>query len=52
MLARTDQPAAPWTLIAAESKPFARVAVLETVNAAIEIGMRAHGIEPLPLDVG
>jgi len=48
MLARTDQPAAPWHLIAAESKGFARVAVIETVVEAAERGMRAHGIEPLP----
>jgi polyphosphate kinase 2 (PPK2 family) len=46
MLARTDQPAAPWTVIPAESKGFARVAVIETVIAAAEAGMRAHGIEP------
>ncbi|HXE43937.1 MAG TPA: UDP-galactose-lipid carrier transferase [Conexibacter sp.] len=48
MLSRTDQPAAPWTVIAAESKPYARVAVLETVIDAAERGLRAHGIEPLP----
>ena len=48
MLARTDQPAAPWHLIPAESKGFARVTVIETVIAAVEAGMRAHGIEPLP----
>lgn len=48
MLARTDQPAAPWHLIPAESKHYARVAVIETVIAAVEAGMRAHGIEPLP----
>ena len=47
MLARTDQPDAPWRLIPAESKPFARVAVNETVIEAVEAGMRAHGIEPL-----
>jgi len=47
MFARTDQPAAPWRLIAAESKPYARVAVVETVCEAVETGMRAHGIEPL-----
>jgi AMP-polyphosphate phosphotransferase len=47
MLARTDQPAAPWRLIAAESKHHARVAVIETVIEAVETGMRAHGIEPL-----
>lgn len=51
MLARTDQPAAPWHLIAAESKPYARVAVVETVIAALERGMRAHGIEPIARDV-
>jgi len=44
MLARTDQPSAPWSLIAAESKGYARVAVI----AAAEAGLRAHGIEPLP----
>lgn len=47
MFARTDQPAAPWTVIAAESKPFARVRVLEVVCDAIETGMRANGIEPI-----
>ncbi len=46
MLARTDQPAAPWRLISAESKHHARVAVAETVIDAVETGMRAHGIEP------
>jgi polyphosphate kinase 2 (PPK2 family) len=48
MLARTDQPPAPWQLIAAESKGYARVAVIETVIGAIEAGMRMHAIEPLP----
>lgn len=47
MLARTDQPAAPWRLIPAESKAFARVQVIETVIAAVETGMHAHGTEPL-----
>jgi polyphosphate kinase 2 (PPK2 family) len=47
MFARTDQPAAPWTVIAAESKPFARVEVVRAVIDAIERGMRAHGIEPV-----
>lgn len=46
MLARTDQPAAPWHVIPAESKGFARVAAIETVVAAVENGMRAHGMEP------
>jgi polyphosphate kinase 2 (PPK2 family) len=48
MIARTDQPAAPWRLIPAESKGFARVCVIETVIEAVETGMRAHGLEPLP----
>jgi polyphosphate kinase 2 (PPK2 family) len=47
MLARTDQPAAPWHVIAAESKAYARVTVLELVVAELERGMRAHAIEPV-----
>ena len=51
MLERTDEAVAPWDLIAAESKQFARVAVIETVIARIEQGMRDRGIEPPePLD--
>jgi AMP-polyphosphate phosphotransferase len=46
MLARNDQPNAPWSLIAAESKRYARVKVIETVNERIEAGMREWGIEP------
>jgi len=46
MLARTDQPGAPWHPIAAESKRYARVAVIRTVNEAIEAGMRNWGQEP------
>jgi len=46
MIARTDQPEAPWHLIEAESKRYARVRVLQTVIAAIEEGMRATGTEP------
>ena len=47
MLDLTDRPPhAPWHLIAAESKRFARVAVLETVIAEIEAGMRRYGFEP------
>jgi polyphosphate kinase 2 (PPK2 family) len=48
MLARTDQSPAPWQLIAAESKGYARVAVIEAVVNAAEHGLRSHGIEPLP----
>ncbi|MCW2952373.1 MAG: hypothetical protein JWQ48_1543 [Conexibacter sp.] len=50
MLARTDKPQAPWTVIPAESKRYARVAVIATVCEAIEVGLRAHGIEPLRLE--
>lgn len=48
MVGRTDQPRAPWHLIAAESKRYARVAVLRTVIEAIEAGMRTWGQEPPP----
>ena len=51
MLAHTDQPYAPWSPIAAESKRFARVAVIEAVISRIEAGMREWGIDPPdPLD--
>jgi polyphosphate kinase 2 (PPK2 family) len=47
MVARTSvEPHAPWHLIPAESKHYARVAVVETVVSEIEEGMRRHGIEP------
>jgi polyphosphate kinase 2 (PPK2 family) len=36
MLARTEHPAAPWHVIPAEDKRYARVAVVRTVCAAIE----------------
>jgi polyphosphate kinase 2 (PPK2 family) len=48
MIARTDEPHAPWRVIAAESKRHARVAVVRAVNDAIEAGMRAWGQEPPP----
>ena len=48
MLARTDEPRAPWRLIAADSKHYARVAVVRTVNEEIEAGMRRWGQEPPP----
>jgi AMP-polyphosphate phosphotransferase len=47
MLKHTDHEAAPWHLIAAENKPYARVAVLETVIQAVERGLREAGQEPL-----
>jgi AMP-polyphosphate phosphotransferase len=51
MLARTDQPYAPWDVIAAESKRYARVSVIETVIKRIEEGMARHDVEvPQPLE--
>src|ERR1700754_4479029 len=47
MVARTSvEPHAAWHLIPADSKRYARVAVIDTVIAEIEEGMRRHGIEP------
>jgi AMP-polyphosphate phosphotransferase len=47
MVARTSiEPHAVWHLIPADSKRYARVAVIETVISEIEAGMRRHGIEP------
>jgi polyphosphate kinase 2 (PPK2 family) len=48
MLAHTDLPHAPWTLIEADSKRYARVRVLETVVAALEEGLERRGITPAP----
>jgi AMP-polyphosphate phosphotransferase len=48
MLDRTDRRRARWHLIAAESKRYARVEVLRTVNSEIEAGMRRCGQEPPP----
>jgi polyphosphate kinase 2 (PPK2 family) len=48
MVARTDQSYAPWHLIPADSKRYARVAVLNTVIERIEAGMRQWGFEPPP----
>jgi AMP-polyphosphate phosphotransferase len=49
MLERTDHEAGRWTVVPGDSKRFARVAVVETVIAAIERGMRAHGQQPLSI---
>jgi AMP-polyphosphate phosphotransferase len=46
MLERTDHEAAPWDVVEAESKKYARVKVVETVIERVEAGMRAQGIEP------
>jgi len=50
MLARTDHPHAPWDVIEADSKRYARVRVVETVIERIEHGMNRWGMElPPPL---
>ena len=46
MLARTDHPNAPWSVVPGDSKRFARVHVINTVIERIEAGMRDCGIEP------
>jgi AMP-polyphosphate phosphotransferase len=46
MLERTDRAHAPWHVVAAESKRYARVEVMRTVSGAIEEGMRRWGQEP------
>ena len=46
MIERTDHEAAPWHLVEAENKKYARVKVVETVIERIEKGMREAGIEP------
>jgi AMP-polyphosphate phosphotransferase len=45
MIARCDQPHAPWELIEGESKRYARVRVVQTVIARIEAAMREHDLE-------
>jgi polyphosphate kinase 2 (PPK2 family) len=52
MVARTSiEPRARWHLIPADSKRYARVAVIDTVISEIEEGMRRHGMEPpAPID--
>jgi polyphosphate kinase 2 (PPK2 family) len=47
MFERTDHRLAPWDLIGANQKRYARVAVLETLNDRIEAGMRRWG-SPVP----
>jgi AMP-polyphosphate phosphotransferase len=46
MLVHTDRANAPWHLVEAENKKYARVKVVETVIERIERGMRERGIEP------
>ncbi len=45
MLRKTDKPAAPWHVVAAESKRYARVSVVRTVCKAIEEGMTSRGLD-------
>ena len=47
MLEETDHPGAAWSVVAAESKPFARVRVLELVIEAVERALRENGQEPV-----
>src|SRR5688500_9283561 len=48
MLERTDTPAAPWHVVPAEDKRWARVAVVRTVCQAVEAALTARGIDPDP----
>jgi AMP-polyphosphate phosphotransferase len=48
MVAETSTDFAPWTLVEADSKRYARVKVVESVIGAIEDGMRRHGMTPPP----
>jgi AMP-polyphosphate phosphotransferase len=48
MVVETSSGFAPWTLVEAESKRYARVKVIETVIAAAEDGMRRHGMTVPP----
>ena len=45
MFERTDAKHARWHLVAAESKHYARVHVLETVNGEIERALRRRGMK-------
>jgi polyphosphate kinase 2 (PPK2 family) len=52
MLAESDHEPAPWHVIPAESKHYARVRVLEIVIEAIETGLRELGREPVAIEAG
>ena len=49
MLELTDHRTAPWHVVPAESKRYARVFVIESVIAAVEDAMRAIGMEPIEM---
>jgi polyphosphate kinase 2 (PPK2 family) len=48
MLEQTDRPHARWHVVSAESKRYARVAVMRLVIEEIEAGMRRWGQDPPP----
>jgi polyphosphate kinase 2 (PPK2 family) len=48
MLERTDHPAGPWHVVAAEDKRWARVDVVRTVCQAVEKAMSDRGIDTDP----
>ncbi|MCC7075560.1 MAG: UDP-galactose-lipid carrier transferase [Acidimicrobiia bacterium] len=48
MITHTDWPGAPWHVIPAESKRYARVQIVESMNDLVETALRRHGIEPPP----
>jgi polyphosphate kinase 2 (PPK2 family) len=50
MLSATDHEKAPWRVIAAESKHYARVEVLETIIQTIEDALLAVGQEPVQVE--
>jgi polyphosphate kinase 2 (PPK2 family) len=46
MLERTDTEWAPWTVVPAEQKPYARVFVMERVIEAMETALRGRSSDP------
>ena len=48
MIVQTSSDVAPWTIVEAENKRWARVKVLDTVVTAIEHAMRASGVAVPP----
>jgi polyphosphate kinase 2 (PPK2 family) len=48
MLERTDRPEAPWHVVAAEDKHWARVDVVRTVCRDVEKALTERGIDPDP----
>jgi AMP-polyphosphate phosphotransferase len=45
MIERTSTDDAPWTIVEGENKRWARVKVIDTVIAAMEAGMKRHGLD-------